>query len=190
MKKKVKQEHRNCIVFEGKYIRLIKKENWEFIERNNCSAIVIIAAMTQEEKVLFVEQFRPPVGKNVIEFPAGLINDETASESESIIEGARRELFEETGYLAKKMKKLLSGPVSGGSSADIVTMFLALDLVKKGKGGGIVGEGITVHEVPLHSVESWLQTMERKGRLIEPKIYSGLYFLHKYNDASKQKLKR
>ncbi len=187
MQKKVKNTFKSHVIYEGRFLRFIKKDNWEFIERNNCSAIVIIIAMTNENKVLFVEQFRPPVGKQVIEFPAGLINDEFASEQESIIEGAKRELLEETGYAAKRLKKLISGPVSGGSSTDIVTMIMAFDLQKKGQGGGVSDEGIIVHEVSLSKVDRWLKSMERKGRLIEPKVYSGLYFLHKYNERFNDK---
>ena len=182
MKKRVKKVYKSHVIYEGRFLRFIKKDRWEFIERNNCSAIVIIVAVTKENKVLFVEQYRPPVGKKVIEFPAGLINDECVSKKESILEGARRELLEERGYAAKRIKKLISGPVSGGSSADIVTMLMAFDLEKKGKGGGVPDEGITVHEVLLDKAEGWLKDMEKKGRLVEPKIYSGLYFLHKYNE--------
>lgn len=172
------------IVASGRFIRFVKDGEWEYFQRHNCRGIVIIVAMTQDKKVVFVEQYRPPVGKKVIEFPAGLISDQKKYRNESIVTAAKRELFEETGYQASRMKVLLQGPVSGGASSDMVTMLLAGDLKKIGVGGGDHTENITVHEVPLVQTESWLRKQEKKGFLIEPKIYSGLYFLNKYNKVS------
>ena len=165
------------ILHEGKFLRFVRKGEWEYVQRNNCSAVVIIVAMTEDEHVLFVEQYRPPVGKVVIEFPAGLVNDLKHKKGESILSAAKRELLEETGYKAKKLVKILEGPTSSGSSADIITMFQANDVKKIAEGGGDDFESITVHAIPVANVDQWLAKMKRKGCLIEPKIYTGLYFL-------------
>ncbi len=165
------------IVYEGKFIRFVKLAEWEFVERVNCTAIVIIVAMTHDYKVVLTEQYRPPVKRKVIEFPAGLVNDE--AEKESIFAAAKRELFEETGYEAKRMIKLITGPVSSGFTSDRVTILKAVDIKKAGPGGGDMLENITVYEIPLAQVESWLVQMQKKGRLVDPKIYAGLYFLNK-----------
>ena len=175
---------KKTILFDGRFIRFIKTSQWEYVERNNCTGIVIIVPLTNDQKVIFVEQFRPPVNKNVIEFPAGLVNDGAREKKESILKAAQRELLEETGYQAKKMKELLDGPVSSGLTSDLVTMVMATDLKKVGEGEGDGTENITVHEVPLRKVEQWLKGKKRKGYLIEPKIYAGLYFLWKYNKIS------
>lgn len=172
------------VIYEGQFLRFIKQGRWEFVERNNCRGVVIILAMTDDGKVILTEQFRIPVGKNVIEFPAGLINDEEAYQNESMASTAKRELLEETGYRALKIKKIISGPVSGGSSADMVTIMQAFGLEKVGRGGGIDDECIQIHEVALSQIGRWLRQMERKGKLIDPKIYTGLYFLQKYNNGS------
>jgi len=165
------------VLHEGRYIRFVKEGGWEFVERSNCTGIVIIVAKTDDDRVIFVEQYRPPVRKKVIEFPAGLVSDEHGLKGESLESAAIRELFEETGYRAKRMKKFLTGPVSGGSTSDLVTMVRAYGLKKTGKGGGDSTENITVHEVPLSNVERWLKQKEKKGYLLEPKIFAGLYFL-------------
>lgn len=64
------------VVAEGRFLRFLIKQGWEYVERPNCTGIVIIVAVTDEGKLLFTEQFRLPVGRPVIEFPAGLVGDE------------------------------------------------------------------------------------------------------------------
>lgn len=169
------------IIHEGQFLRFVCKGDWEYVERNNCSAIVIIVAMTEDDHVIFVEQYRPPVGKKAIEFPAGLVNDRGHKKKESILSAAKRELLEETGYQAGRMVKILEGPVSSGSSADMVTIVQAKNVRKVSGGGGDEFESIIVHAVPLDDTDQWLTKMRRKGYLIEPKIYTGLYFLLKQN---------
>ena len=169
----------NTVLHQGRFLRLIQKGSWEYVERENCRGIVIILAVTSLGKILFVEQFRPPVNRRVIELPAGLVNDHERHHDESVSKAAQRELLEETGYQAKKIVKLIRGPVSGGLTSDMVTLVRAFDLTKVGPGGGDGTEGITVHEVSPSKVKGWLQKMSRQGCLIEPKIYSALYFLNK-----------
>ncbi len=169
------------VLKEGRYIRLLRQGEWEFVCRKNCTGIVIILAMTEEQNVLFVEQYRLPVAKNVIEFPAGLVNDLNLKKKETILNAARRELWEETGYRARRIVKVMDGPSSGGSSSDIITIVMAKGLKKVSAGGGDETEAITVHEIPLDKADPWLAQKRKTGCLIDPKIYAGLYFLKKYN---------
>ncbi len=176
------------IIHEGRFIRFQKVGDWEFIQRNNCTGIVIIVPMTDDQQVIFVEQYRPPVDKFVIEFPAGLLNDRADYPDESIESGAKRELMEETGYRAEQIIPLLDGPISAGSSADTVTMVRAAGLTKVGTGGGDETESIRIHEVKLSDVDAWLEHQRQQGFMIEPKIYSGLYFLKSYNSSLPNKV--
>ncbi len=162
---------------EGKFLKLWNRESWEFVQRKGCTGVAIIVAMTKDRKVILVEQFRVPVGKLVIELPAGIVGDKNLHES--ITAGARRELFEETGWWAKKVEVLVKGPAASGMSCEELTFCLASDLTKKGVGGGDHMEDITTHEIHLDQVESWLKSQEKKGKRIDPKIFSGLYFLKK-----------
>ena len=171
------------VLLAGKYLSLYKQNQWEFVKRNNCTGIVIILAKTKENNILFVEQFRPPVGKRVIEFPAGLVNDHNLKRGESVLTAAKRELLEETGYHAKKMVKIIKGPVSSGLTSDLVTFVLAKGLEKISDGGGDHTENIIVHEISFRSAEKWLKSKIKKGYLLDPKIYAGLYFFSKYNEA-------
>jgi len=58
-----------------------------------------------------------------------------------------------------------------------VTLFLATKLRRVGAGGGVAHEDITVHEVPLAEVHSWLEAKAKAGVLVDPKVYAGLYFI-------------
>src|SRR5436190_21784999 len=88
------------VLYEGKFRRYVRRGGWEYVARRNVTGIVGIIAVTDDGKLVLVEQFRPPVGKNVIEIPAGLAGDVAGSEHEALAEAARRELLEETGYEA------------------------------------------------------------------------------------------
>lgn len=169
------------IRYQGKYLRFIDEDGWEYVKRENCSGIVIIVAMTKDKKVILVEQPRKPVGKNVIEFAAGLVNDKPGQPHESYASAGKREMLEETGYRAGKMKFLARGPVSPGLSGEHVEFYLAADLKKMHEGGGVDSENITVHEVPLSGIHRWLARIEKKGRAVDPKVYIGLYFLTSKN---------
>ncbi len=165
------------ILHKGKYLDLVREGHWEYVRRTTCNGIVVIVPMTTNEKVVFVEQFRRPVEAHVIEWPAGLVNDRISQDPETMEAAARRELLEETGYEADQLFFLVQGPVSSGLSSEIITFYQALDVVKKGPGGGDATESIKVHEVPLKKADLWLHEMEKKGLLVDPKVYVGLYFL-------------
>ncbi len=165
------------ILYKGKYLDLIREDNWEYVKRSTCSGIVVIVPMTHDGKVILVEQFRRPVEAQVIEWPAGLVNDKMPHDPETMEAAARRELLEETGYEAAHVSLLVEGPVSSGLSSEIITFYQALEVVKIASGGGDATESIKVHEVPLRGADLWLYEMEKKGLLVDPKVYVGLYFL-------------
>lgn len=161
----------------GKYLRLVKEGRWEYAERQTRGGAVVIVPLTDAGKVIFVEQPRPAIGKPCIEFPAGLVGDQTEFEGESLEVAAERELLEETGYAAEQMEFLTHGPPSPGLSNEMVTFFKATGLRKMGEGGGDETEDITVHEVEISHVADFVARCERDGLSIDPKIYTGLFFL-------------
>lgn len=175
------QKARKQVIYEGNFIRFVNKGGWEYIERSNCDGIVVIIAMTSDQKVLFVEQYRPPLDKNVIEFPAGLVNDQGHSQKETVFQAAQRELLEETGYCAKRMKKIFYGPINSGVSSDLMYFIRAVGIEKVGAGGGDATEEIKVHAIKLSQADQWLRKKAKEGVLICPRLYAGLYFLNKYN---------
>lgn len=60
-----------------------------------------VIATPSTEQIVLVRQYRHPLGREVWEIPAG-----TAEPGEGIVEGAMRELAEETGYRASRARKL------------------------------------------------------------------------------------
>jgi len=166
----------NEILCDAKYLRLVRANGWEFIQRKNVSGIVGIIAVTSDRKLILVEQYRPPVGKNVIEIPAGLAGDSPTTRNEDLALAAMRELEEETGYRASRMIELVTGTASAGLCDEIITLFRAEGLQKLSAGGGDDNEHITVHEIPLEQVENWLRDQIRNNRLVDLKVYSALYF--------------
>jgi ADP-ribose pyrophosphatase len=164
------------ILYQAKFLRLIRQGTWEYAERINISGIVGLIPVTDAGELVLVEQFRVPLGKRCVELPAGLAGDVTGQEGEPLVEAARRELEEETGYRAADMKKVLEGPNSAGSSPHVMTFYLATGLTKVGEGGGDEHEDIQVHVVPLKGIHEWLLAQEALGKLLDPKIYAGLWF--------------
>ena len=161
----------------GKFLSLVKEGHWEYADRTNATGASIIVAVTEEQKLLLVEQYRIPVHARTIELPAGIIGDEPGSSDEDHGEAARRELAEETGYEAGHIAVLTHGPASSGLTSETVTLFLATKLRRVGVGGGVGHEDITVHEVSLDGIDAWLEEKARSGVLVDPKIYAGLYFI-------------
>jgi ADP-ribose pyrophosphatase len=165
------------VLASGRFVRLVRRDGWEWVERTNTSGVVVIAALTAEGKVLFVEQHRPPMSARVIEMPAGLAGDVAGAEDEALELAARRELLEETGYRCETLEHVTTGPVSAGITSETLSFFVARGLERVGAGGGDHSEEIVVHEVPLAEAPAWLKAQEHRGCLVDPKVYAGLWFL-------------
>ena len=164
-------------LYTGKFLALIKEGYWEYAHRTNATGAAIIAAVTEDQKRLLVDQYRIPVHTRTIELPAGIIGDEPGGTDETHVEAARRELIEETGFEAGTIKMLTHGAPSGGLASEIVTLFLATKLKRVGAGGGVAHEDIVVHEVPLAEIVPWLEAKAKAGVLVDPKVYAGLFFI-------------
>jgi len=169
-------------LYEGHYLRLKKRDNWEYAERTNAGSAVIIIAVTPDEKLLFVEQFRVPMNASTIEMPAGLVGD--LDENDTIEIAAKRELLEETGWQAEEVKVLMIGPSSAGMSNEVIAFARARKLTRINAGGGDESENITVHEVPVKDAPLWLTQKIAEGYSMDPKLWAGLWLLDKNPDGS------
>lgn len=161
------------VLHEGKYLKLISDNGWEYTSRPHVTGIVVIVAVTDDRKLVLVEQPRTAVHKQVVELPAGMVGDVDANES--LADAARRELIEETGFEPGEMHLLAEGPIAVGVTDEVISIFEARALKRVGPGGGDDSEDITVHEVPLGELRAFLAAKQAEGRAVDPKIYAGLF---------------
>ena len=168
----------DIIHFKGRYLSLLERDGWEFASRSNASSVVVLVAVTSDEEIILVEQYRKPVGTRVIELPAGLVGDH-ADPDEPVLLAAARELEEETGYAASHLETLMTCPSSAGMSDEMLSFVLAKGLTRVGPGGGDDSEDIEVHIVPLTDVDAWLACQLSEGKPLDPKIYAALYWLER-----------
>ncbi len=171
------------VVYEGRYQRMIVRGTWEYSERTHAGGLAaIIVAVTPEDRVLFVEQFRVPLQARTIEMPAGLVGDIDAGESIEV--SAIRELEEETGWTAAHAEVLMVGPTSSGASNEKVAFVRATGLRKVGAGGGDASEDITVHEVPRIGAAAWLAARLGEGYELDAKLWAGLWMIEHHLDGT------
>jgi ADP-ribose pyrophosphatase len=169
-------------LYEGQYLRLKRQGHWEYAERCNAGCAVIVVALTPENKLLFVEQYRIPIAARSIEMPAGLVGD--LSDTDTIETAARRELLEETGWQAEHIDLLMTGPTSSGMSNEMIAFVRARGLTRIHAGGGDESEDITVHEVPLADAPRWLASKMAEGYSMDPKLWAGLWMIARNPDGS------
>ncbi len=158
------------IVWQGKYITARRKGRWEYVSRARGIRAAVILAIDEHDHVILVEQFRVPLGKPCIELPAGLIGDDAGGEGEETMTAAARELEEETGYRAGRMEVIGEFYSSPGMVSESFTLLHAHDLAQVGEGGGVEGEDITVHRVPLARIAEAIAGWRERGYAIDVKI--------------------
>jgi len=148
-----------------------RARTWETAERIRSRGAVIIAATFEPEgDVLLVRQFRPPAGRYVIEFPAGLIDPgETPEES------AHRELLEETGYTGKILGRYppaVTSPGLSGESAVLVRMAIDSAAFPTPPEQHLEDtESITCLRVPRAELGEFLLRASRAGDVVDSKLF-------------------
>ncbi|MFA7439784.1 MAG: NUDIX hydrolase [Sphingomonadaceae bacterium] len=141
---------------------------WEFVRRVNGVEAAVILALTEAGEVVLVEQFRPPLGRSCIELPAGLVGDECPGEDP--FDSARRELLEETGFEAAHWENIGKFASSPGMVGEEFHFYRATGLTRVGPGGGVEGEGIEVHVVPLSDIPAFLDTARARGSCLDMRM--------------------
>lgn len=119
----------NGVVYKGKKFNVHKflttlpdgrKAIGEVVDYPGAAAIL---PLLPNNMVLLLKQYRVPIGKWIIEIPAG-----TLKPGEKPLECAQRELEEETGFKAKTWIKMLEIYTSPGYSNEVLHIFLAKEL--------------------------------------------------------------
>ena len=173
-------------MFTAKYLKLVTKnyatENghegvWEMVERtnvpNNIGAVVIIP-MTRKKELIFEKNWRVPLETPVIQFPAGLID----KEGESAEEVARRELLEETGYIADKLMRIIQSPECAVLTPTLVDHFFAPDVEYVGNNDRENTEEIEVIRIPVKECLDFILDVP-KGTMIDLRVPGILWILEK-----------
>ena len=159
------------IVWQGRFLSAVREGTWEYAARNGgVSAAVIVAV--HEGDLILVEQMRIPIERRCLELPAGLVGDEEAGEA--IADAARRELEEETGFLAERVELLGDFQSSPGMTSEDFTLVRATGLTRTGPGGGEANEDIAVHLVPLGELTTFVVAKRAAGVAIDAKLLAVL----------------
>jgi len=155
------------VQWAGKYIRIVKRGGWEYVERcSGMSAVVILAEI--EGKVILIEQSRVPLdGRTCLELPAGLVGDE---DDKGVEETAVKELEEETGFTAERIEVIGEFFSSPGMVAEGFTLVRAHGLRRIGEGGGNEHEDIEVHQVPRNEIAAFVARKRAEGCAIDTKM--------------------
>ncbi|KAA3659219.1 MAG: NUDIX hydrolase [Calditrichaeota bacterium] len=164
----------------GEFLEFLEYQSKEYIHNVRAKGIVLVIPVTAEKEIILIEQYRIVLHNDVIEYPAGLAGDEVAYRDEAFVDAAKRELFEEAGYESNDITHLMAAPTSPGTSTEIVNYYLARDCRQTGQGGGDDTESIVVHKVPLLETFDWLEKKSRAGILIDPRVFTGLYFVNHF----------
>lgn len=130
----------------------------------------LIVAELADGRLVLERQYRYPVGRVILEFPAGKLDA-----GETALATAQRELIEEAGYLAKRWTPIATLHPNVGYSTEIVEVFLAQDLTQV---GAKLDEGEFL-DVVLMSEAELLDAFDR-GALTDGKTIAALFAWQRY----------
>jgi ADP-ribose pyrophosphatase len=142
----------------------------EIVEHDDCIAVI---ALDADDNVLLVRQFRKAIEQDLLEIPAGCIDDGEGPE-----EAVRREMQEETGYLPCRLERLGGFYSAPGYSSEYLYLYLATDLVPR-KLFAEDTEGITLVRVPLKEIPARITS----GSISDSKTIAGLLAFLEYRKA-------
>ena len=148
---------------------------WESVDRSgNGSAAFVLARIVPDDQFLFVRQFRPPVGRLMLEFPAGLIDPGETPEQTAV-----RELYEETGFSGRVLAVSRPGFSSPGLTGEAITM-VTMEIDGDACRGRKIAphpedsESIEVFMVDRRRLSGFVAEQEAAGVGIDTKIYAFL----------------
>lgn len=143
----------------------------EYIRHPGACAIL---PLFDDGRILLERQFRYPHGRDFIELPAGKLEP-----GEPHLETAKRELLEETGYVASEWRKLCVIHTAIAYTDEAIEVYLATKLEKRGGASLDHGEFLETLIVPFAEA---LQ-MVREGGITDSKSVAGLLWYATWGDG-------
>lgn len=143
------------------------KESRRDVIRHNGSVVILAVDSSKSKKdplIILEQQYRHAAGQYLVELPAGKLEA-----GEDSLEGAKRELIEETGYRARKWSKLVRYFASPGFLGEWMQVYLAEDLTL-GEATPEEDESIDVAAIPLSKVLKMID----KGKILDGKLLVGV----------------
>ena len=163
------------LAFEGSFLRLyidkVRSADGHVSTREYLRhpGAVMIVPLLPDGQVVLERQFRYPLKRTAIEFPAGKIDA-----GEKPFNCAQRELLEETGYRAARWSYLGGLHNAIAYSDEKIEMFLAEQLTHEGATLD-AGETLEVFTTPWHQLLQWV----REGTVTDVKTMVGVLWLEK-----------
>lgn len=137
-----------------------RKSTREIVEHPGAVAVV---AITENDEVLMVRQYRKAIERELLEIPAGKLEE---GESREVC--VERELMEETGYFPNELTYLTSFYTSPGFSNEILHLFIAKNLIKKSRDADF-DEYLQAEKVPFEEAINKIRT----GEIVDSKTITG-----------------
>lgn len=129
----------------------------------HASDVVIVVSFLDRQRLLMIKQYRYPIGKTMLEFPAGHVD-----KGEDPSETAARELKAETGYIAKKIEYVYRYHPSVSRTKQLVHVFKATGLTKESTTKHDSGEQIKIEKIKVKELQQLITKgkVENAGTLI------------------------
>ena len=157
-------------VYSGRVFNVIR-ERWRFgdlppVDREviRHPGSVVIVPVLDRDRLVLIRQFRVTIRRRLWELPAG-----TRGAGESLRRCATRELVEETGYRARRMRLIARFLPSPGFCAETMYLFVAWHLIA-GKRHPADDDPISTHVVPFKKVAAMIQ----RGLVLDAKTIIGV----------------